>query len=77
MKNLNFITGFLAASCLFLLIGAAAKPSPNEEVPRYHITYQAGSGEATVYDAVTGEIELMKYAKVNDDSNIKDLLEKK
>ena len=75
MKNQSFLSGFLAASCLFLLISASTKENQSTDVPRYHLAWQSANAEVTVYDAVTGELEIIKYGRINDDSNLKDLLQ--
>ena len=70
MKNLNFVTGFLAATCFFLLISANSKQNPTENMARYQLTIGGTGGY--VYDAVTG---YYKYTnKLGRSGNLEDLL---
>ncbi len=75
MKNLNFVTGFLAASCLFLLISANTKTTPTEDVPRYHLTW-TNAGPVYAYDAITGKFKEIRYGRISKYSTIKEMVER-
>ncbi len=73
MKYSNFITGFLLASCLFLLISANTKTGQSENVPRYHLTFGTGP---IIYDAVTGKYVRITPVELKESSNLKSFLER-
>ena len=76
MKNLNFLSGFLLAICLFFMISASTNSQQTEQIPRYHITHTGYNQKAYVYDAVTGELEIVNFDRINDNSTLKALLKK-
>jgi hypothetical protein len=67
MKNLDFLTGFLLASCLFLLVSANSKQTNTEQVSRYHVSFSDGFG-SIVYDAVTGKKKRVAMKDLKDET---------